>query len=99
MPITVKSKSENLEGFLFGGKYLTGTERCGKLSNEITVLRLTKRNTVEATTIRPNIAELQSMVPAKDRLLMEGEIPPPMYGARLTKISSNDSSDLQEGEF
>ena len=100
MPITVQCTSDNFVGFLFGGKYLTGTDRCGKLSNEITVLRLTPRNTVLARTIRPNISTKQSMGQhAKDSLLMEGQIPPPIYGARLTKLGSDDSSNLQEGEF
>ena len=99
--MTINSKGSEFSGFFFGGKFLTGTDRCGKCSNELVTLNLTKRNTIQVKIVRPNIPDLQSMGDkVYDTILQEGTVPPQSYGGKLTKISSDDeTSDIIEGDL
>ena len=98
-PLTISSKGSEFSGLFFGGKYLTGPDRCGKCSNEIVTLHLTTRKTIGVKIIRPNRQDLQSMgSKVYNTVLQEGTVPPRSYGGRLTQISSNDeTSNTIEG--
>lgn len=69
--VTLECSSSKLRGFMFGGKYISGTSHSGLLSNEICTFQL-KGQSVEAS-----IKTIDDM---------QGDVPPKLYGCRLDLI-------------